>query len=242
MNFTLMLKGCTLWRLINAVSKGSIFIFLIALISNSEAQAALVLDKNRVVVNAQESAGVVKINNPTDRDYLVQSWITSEDNTIQEALFVQPPLIKIKAHHKVALHIDTIDPSLADQKQEKLYWLNVKEIPRMTKNSGSQLQVVMLTKVKILYRPAAVGAEMNNDYQKLAWKRVGGQLQVKNPTPYYITFAKVWEGNNSDHPLRADIIAPYSSLVIKDYHGASVINYAIINDYGNISDTINVSL
>ena len=215
---------------------------LIPLVISQQAQAALTLDQNRIVISAQEGIGIVKVDNPTNRDYLIQSWINDSNNGVQEELFIQPPLIKIKAHHKIALHIEAIDPTIARQKQEKLYWLNVKEIPKLENKGGSQLLLVMLTKIKILYRPEAVQPEMGNEYQNLKWKKAGGKLQVENPTPYYVTFSKVWEGNNAAHPLNADTVAPYSTLLIKDYHGASSINYTIIDDYGETSKAVHVPL
>lgn len=242
MNFILLLKGCTLWRKIFAISTGSIILLLNTLVGCEEAQASLILDQNRVVLSANEGAAIVKVDNPTDRDYLIQNWITAEDNSTQEALFVQPPLVKIKAHHKVALHIEAIDPAIAGETQEKLYRLNVKEIPKVENKGGSQLLLVMLTKIKILYRPTAVNAEMDQAYQKLTWHKAGNALRVDNPTPYYVTFDKVWEENNKTHPLDADTIAPHSTLTIKGYRGAANIYYSIINDYGDASDAIKVSL
>ena len=229
--------------LLNAVNKVSTCIFLTLTFTSCQGQAALTLDQSRVIISAQNDSGVVKINNPTDRDYLIQSWITDNDNNAQEELFVQPPLLKIKAHHKVALHIETINAALAQQPNEQLYRLNVKEIPRVDKNQGSaQLMLVMLTKVKVLYRPDTVPAEMSKDYLKLKWKRANGKLLVTNPTPYYITFNKVWEGTDKSHPLKADMIAPGATLTINHYHGASDIHYNIINDYGDNSETVNISL
>ncbi|URQ59582.1 molecular chaperone [Pantoea alhagi] len=242
MNLNAMLKGLRLWRAGNVICQGSVSLLLMMLISG-QAQASLILDQNRVVLSANEGGmGVVKVDNPTDRDYLIQSWITTDNNGVQEALFVQPPLVKIKAHQKVALHIEAIDSSLAEQPQEQLYRLNVKEIPKVEEKSGSQLILVMLTKVKILYRPAAVSPEMGNQYTKLTWKKVAGKLQVYNPTPYYVTFSKVWEGNDTAHALDADMVGPHSTMLIKGYHGASDINYRIINDYGDISKPVHVKL
>lgn len=229
--------------LLSVVSKVSTYVLLTFFFTGIPAQASLTLDQSRVIISAQNDSGVVKINNPTDRDYLIQSWITDSDNNAQEELFVQPPLLKIKAYHKVALHIETINAALAQQPHERLYRLNVKEIPRVDKNQGSaQLMLVMLTRVKVLYRPDTVPAEMRKDYLKLKWQRANGKLLVKNPTPYYITFNKVWEGNDKLHPLKADMIAPGATLTINHYHGAADIHYTIINDYGDNSETVNISL
>ncbi|MFD1802528.1 molecular chaperone [Mixta tenebrionis] len=224
-------------------SKSSLLVSLIFLFSAFQAQASLVLDQSRIVISAQDGMGTVKINNPTARDYLIQNWITNSKNGTQEEIFVQPPLLKIKARHKVAINVEAIDPALAKKAQEQLYWLNVKEIPKVDKSqNGSQLVLAMLTRVKVFYRPDGVPAEMGKEYMKLKWKRAGNNLTVTNPTPYYITFNEVWEGNNKAKPLVADMVAPGATLTIKNYRGSSVIHYNIIDDYGDNSDTVDITL
>lgn len=239
-----MLKGCRLWRSVNAVSTGSVlFLLIVFTVISAKARASLILDQSRIVMSANNGGmGIVKVDNPTDHDYLIQSWVSGDHDGVQEELFVQPPLIKIKAHHKVALHIEAIDAAIAAQKQEKLFQLNVKEIPKVEKKGGSQLLLVMLTKVKILYRPTALSPEIGNEYKKITWEKSPGALQVTNPTPYYVTFSEVWEGNNETHPLDVDMIAPRSTIFIKGYHGSHDIHYRIINDYGDISETVHVTL
>jgi P pilus assembly chaperone PapD len=229
--------------LLDKVNKSVLLASLMLIFSVFQAQASLTLDQSRVIISAQDGVGTIKINNPTNRDYLIQNWITDANNGTQEDIFVQPPLIKIKANHKVAINVEAIDPELAKKPHEQLYWLNVKEIPKVDKNQGgSQLLLVMLTRVKVLYRPDGVPAEMDKDYLKLKWKRAGSNLTVTNPTPYYITFNKVWEGNNTASPLVADMVAPGETLTIKNYRGSSMIHYNIIDDYGDNSDTVDIKL
>lgn len=216
--------------------------FLLCILIASGANASLVLDQNRVIYpGASVQSAVVKISNPTQNDFLVQAWAEDKDGRSQQDIFVDPPLSKIKGHHKISLRIMTINPSLVNKSQEQLYWLNVKEIPKIEKAaSGAQLAIVMRTRIKILYRPKSVPEEMDQVYKDLQWKKKSSGLEVINPTPYYITFDKVWLDNKNNQSIKADMIPPLSSsLMVKGNAGqASVVNYSVINDFGDTSDVV----
>lgn len=206
------------------------------------ASASLVLDQNRVIYpGASVQSVVVKISNPTQHDFLVQAWVEDKDGRTQQDIFVDPPLSKIAGQHKIALRVMAINPSMVNKSREQLYWLNIKEIPKIEKaSSGAQLAIVMRTRIKILYRPKEVPGEMGLAYKNLEWKRSSSGLQVFNPTPYYITFDKVWLDNQKTKSIKADMIPPLSTtLMAKGSAGsAGVINYTVINDFGDTSDVV----
>ena len=216
--------------------------FLLLLSIAPVANASLVLDQNRVIYpGASVQSAVVKISNPTQNDFLVQAWAEDKDGRSQQDIFVDPPLSKIRGQHKISLRIMAINPSLVNKSQEQLYWLNVKEIPKIEKvSSGAKLAIVMRTRIKILYRPKGVSEEMEQAYKNLEWKKNVSGLQVFNPTPYYITFDKVWLDNKKARSFRADMIPPFSTaLMAKGSAGqAAVVNYTVINDFGDTSDVV----
>lgn len=216
--------------------------FLLWIFIAQGAIASLVLDQNRVIYpGATVQSAMVKINNPTQHDFLVQAWVEDKDGKAQQDIFVDPPLSKIAGQHKIALRIMAINPSLVNSSREQLYWLNVKEIPKIEKASGgAQLAIVMRTRIKILYRPKDVPEEMEKAYKNLEWKRSSSGLQVFNPTPYYITFDKVWLDNQKTKSIKADMIPPLSTtLMAKGSAGsAGVVNYTVINDFGDTSDVV----
>lgn len=211
-------------------------------LSSYSAHAALILDQNRVVFPASEmKATVVKVDNPTENDFLMQSWVEGKDGKEQESIFVDPPLAKIKSHHKVALRITTIDPNIANKNEEQLYWLNVKEIPKLESDSTQpRLAIVMRTRIKVLYRPKSVPARMDKEYSRLKWKHTTNGLVIHNPTPYYITFNKVWSGRGEAGGIDIDMVSPNSDLIVsgKNAANANQVNFNIINDFGDTSDTI----
>lgn len=215
-------------------------ISLLYLLSYS-AHAALILDQNRVVFPASEmKVTIVKVDNPTESDFLMQSWVEDKEGKEQEDLFVDPPLAKIKSRHKVALRITTINPNIADKNEEQLYWLNVKEIPKL-ENGRTQprLAIVMRTRVKVLYRPKSVPVRMDKEYSRLEWKHIATGLVIHNPTPYYITFNKVWSGRSEAEGIDIDMVAPNSDLTVsgKTAAIAKQVSFNIIDDFGDTSDT-----
>lgn len=206
------------------------------------AHAALILDQNRVIFPASETqVAIVKVDNPTGNDFLMQSWVEDKDGRAQENIFVDPPLSKIKSHHKVALRITTINSQIADKNEEQLYWLNVKEIPKLeTDSTQPRLAIVMRTRVKVLYRPKSVPARMHKEYSQVEWHHTGSGLVIHNPTPHYITFNKVWSGSSKDIFFDVDMIAPNSDLTVSSKAAASakLVSFNIIDDFGDTSDTV----
>jgi len=204
--------------------------------------AALILDQNRVIYPAgQNSVAIVKIENPTDTDYLIQSYVEDINGKVQDDIFAEPPLAKIKAGHKVALRLTTINSALAQKQNEQLYWLNVTEIPRQEKGAEStHLSVIMRTRIKVFYRPVSVNARMEEDYTKLEWKHIQNGLKVHNPTPYYITFSKVWTDTQGHDAINMDMVAPHSDLTVNNRlaEKAVQVKYNIIDDFGDTSETV----
>lgn len=219
---------------------------LVNMVTVSPACASLVLDQNRVIFPASKTrVAIVKVDNPTNSDYLMQSWVEDKNGKPQEAIFVEPPLAKIKANHKVALRLTAINQDLEKKNEEQLYWLNVKEVPKLDSASGNpRLAIVMRTRIKVLYRPQTVKANMEKAYTRLEWKRTASGITVHNPTPYYITFNKVWAGSDESRSFDVDMIAPHADLIIKSGAAASArqIHFNIINDFGDTSETVTATV
>lgn len=80
------------------------------------------------------------------------------------------------------------------QDRESMYWLNNKSIPSVTPRDNT-LQVVVKTRIKLIYRPAALKQSSPEEQaDKLRWQRTGDRLQVTNPTPYYMNFNEIKVG------------------------------------------------
>ncbi|MBT9431458.1 molecular chaperone [Candidatus Sodalis endolongispinus] len=124
------------------------------------ARAALILDGTRLIFPASEQSASIVVENPTDDDFLMQSWLENSSGQAQEKLLVEPQVAQIKAHHKVTLRVNIVDPQIRQGNSEKLFWLKVKEIPKVYANeASSDLLLAMQTRIKVFFRPQGISAE-----------------------------------------------------------------------------------
>ncbi|AHF75586.1 Fimbrial chaperone protein [Sodalis praecaptivus] len=205
------------------------------------AKAALILDGTRLIFPAGEQSASIVVENPTDDDYLMQSWLENSAGQPQENLMVEPPVAQIKAHHKVTLRVNVVDPQVRQGSSEKLFWLNVKEIPKVDTNAASSdLLLAMQTRIKLFFRPQGVAADRGDAWKKLEWFYQSGKLTVKNPTPYFITVNKALA--DGQQALTIDMVAPYTSEALprKNQNVARVgkVIYDTLTDFGDISEKV----
>lgn len=217
--------------------KGSALIIAMLLMPFFNARAALVLSGTRVIFPASEYQVSLKVDNPTDNDYLMQSWVEDDSGKPQQGILVEPPVAQIKAHHKVELRFNLVDPTLKDNKSEKLFWLNVKEIPKVdSTTSGSELLLAMQTKIKLFYRPTGVEAASGDAWKKLTWLRTGNSIEVSNPTPYFITVDSATTENHTK--LNVDMIAPFSKkrMPLQASEKGNSVTWNAITDFGDVTE------
>jgi chaperone protein EcpD len=208
--------------------------------------ASLVLDETRVIYPQSASQVSVKVDNPTDLNFLAQAWIEDENAQEEERFTVYPPLSKINANSTSTLRIEKIDSEKLPTDRETMMWLNIKEIPQHQVSKGPQLVVAFKTRIKIFYRPKSIDPELHESFTRMTWRAMPGKVIVTNPTPYHITFNKVWDGpiTNKDNELTANMVAPFSTLTIPVPGGKTVhsIYYDIINDFGGLSEIQHISI
>lgn len=208
--------------------------------------ASLVLDETRVIYPEADPQESVKVDNPTSLNFLAQAWIEDEHGREEQHFTVYPPLSRINANSTSSVRIEKIDSEKLPADRETLMWLNIKEIPQRQKADGPQLVVAFKSRIKILYRPKSIDPELHESFTKMTWQTLPGKLIVSNPTPYHITFDKVWDGamNNPTNELPANMVAPFSSLTISVPAGKTVhtVYYDIINDFGGLSEIQHISL
>ncbi|UDG01062.1 molecular chaperone [Enterobacter cloacae] len=202
------------------------------------ARAALVLSGTRVIFPASENQVSIKVDNPTENDYLMQSWVEDDAGKPQQDILVEPPVAQIKANHKVELRFSLVEPALKNNKSEQLFWLNVKEIPRVdASSSSSELLLAMQTKIKVFYRPAGIDPESGDAWKKLTWRRAGKNIEVNNPTPYFITIDRAMIDGHTK--IDVDMVSPFSTKAVQLQGTAKVnsISWNAISDYGDVTET-----
>lgn len=110
--------------------------FLASLALPSEAEATVIINGTRVVMDGNKNEAVITVHNPDEAVYLVQSWVEKKPGDTQKTpFFVTPPLSRIDPGKINTLRIILTEKSLPDSK-ESLFWLNIKAIPSLPSSGG----------------------------------------------------------------------------------------------------------
>lgn len=215
------------------------------------ADASVVITGTRVVFPAQQSEVTVRLSNQADHPALVEAWIdtgdtkSTPDNT-NAPFLITPPLFRMEPHKDQNLRIiytQAAQPLPTDR--ESVFYLNVLEVP--PKPTGSQaagrnyLQFAMQSRLKLFYRPAGLPGDVMKAPDQLRFTAQGTTLDVRNPTPYYVTIGSVAFGPDGK-PLEgvSGMVAPLGELhlTLKGLAQApaagTAITFATINDYGAV--------
>ncbi|QJW53196.1 putative fimbrial chaperone YfcS [Serratia plymuthica] len=207
-----------------------------------QAQAAIALDRTRVIFDGDQNSVSLNISNQNKQlPYLAQAWLEDgEGNKVQSPLVVLPPVQRVEPGKPSQVKIQALPAAKQlPQDRETLYYFNLREIPPKS-DKPNTLQIALQTRIKLFYRPSAITptqAEMATPWQeKLTLSKQGDKYQVNNPTPYYITIVdagskKGAEGVKGFEPL---MVPPKGNASLgvsaAALGGAPVLTY--INDYG----------
>ena len=157
------------------------------------ANAAIALDRTRVIFDGGKDATSVNItNNNTQLPYLAQGWIENEEGQkLTTPLIVLPPVQRLEPGKQSQVKVQALPAAKAlPQDRETVYYFNLREIPPRS-DKPNTLQIALQTRIKLFYRPQAITPtqqDLSNPWQeKLTLTRQGDHYQVNNPTPYYVT-------------------------------------------------------
>ncbi|MFP7608712.1 fimbria/pilus periplasmic chaperone [Serratia quinivorans] len=206
----------------------------------AQAQAAIALDRTRVIFDGGQNSVSLNISNQNKQlPYLAQAWLEDEQGTkIQSPLVVLPPVQRVEPGKPSQVKIQALPAAKQlPQDRETLYYFNLREIPPKS-DKPNTLQIALQTRIKLFYRPAAIAPQQNAApwQEKLTLSKQGDKYQVNNPTPYYITIVdasskKGAEGVKGFEPLMVPPKGNISLGVSATALGSSpVLTY--INDYG----------
>lgn len=213
---------------------------LLLALSAHQAQAAIALDRTRVIFDGGLKSVSLNVTNQNKQlPYLAQGWIEdAQGNKIQSPLIVLPPVQRIEPGKGSQVKIQALPTvGLLANDRETLYYFNLREIPPRS-NKPNTLQIALQTRIKLFYRPAAIAMDKNGvpPQEALTLTRTGDKYVVNNPTPYYITLVdgasrKGAAGLKEFAPV---MVAPKSSTPLSvsaaSLGGNPVLTY--VNDYG----------
>ncbi|MEI7165464.1 fimbria/pilus periplasmic chaperone [Pectobacterium parmentieri] len=213
---------------------GGTLLCVFGLFSTLVSAGGISLGGTRVVYPLDAKQTSVSIRNTDDSAiYLVQSWIEKQDGTRTQDFIVTPPLYTSRPGNENTLRLISVDASLP-QNKESLYYFNVKAVPSVDKKTreagNSSLVVATVIRVKMFVRPDGLQPVRDKALQALQFIRKGAQLEIRNPTPYYLTISQLKAGN---HELQNVMVAPKSHESVPLPAGSgNNLSWRTINDYG----------
>lgn len=214
----------------------SLFLVASLLGATQFAWAGVVVGGTRVIYDGAKKEAAISVRNPEKTTpYLIQSWVenASAQDTTKTPFIITPPLFRLDAGQENVLRIVRTGGQLPENK-ESLYWLNIKSIPSTEQSDKNQLQISVKTRIKLIYRPTGLSGNAAEAYQALTFTRQGNQLQVNNPTPYYVAFYSVKVGAQEIH--NAGTVSPQATLSWPLPPGATGnVSWQTINDFGGIT-------
>lgn len=206
----------------------------------SQAQAAIALDRTRVVFDGAQKSVSLNISNQNKQlPYLAQGWVEDKDGQkIQSPLTVLPPVQRIEPGKPSQVKVQSLPTvKTLPQDRESLYYFNLREIPPKSTKPNT-LQIALQTRIKLFYRPAGIAIDKNAPppQESLTLSRQGNSFMVNNPTPYYVTLVDADKSVNGSgiKGFEPMMIAPKSQMPLT-VSAAAVGNSPVltyVNDYG----------
>ncbi|WP_336193011.1 molecular chaperone [Providencia stuartii] len=222
----------------------------------SSAEGGLSLSQTRVIFDAKAKNTKVTLNNQSDRVYLVSSRVllTPEATTPTVALpfMITPPLFRLEKESRNTVLIAKNDTSALPTDRESVFYLSFLAIPSVKKNDDTasldekatgmttpQVSLGIRTTIKLFYRPSGLSFPSAAAASQLTFAHHGTQLSVNNPTPYYVTLARLTV-NGQVIPVRETgaMIAPFAShdYATPGITQANTVTWSVITDFGGMSD------
>ncbi|WP_140187584.1 fimbria/pilus periplasmic chaperone, partial [Providencia stuartii] len=159
------------------------------------------LGTTRVIYPTDSEQVKLKIyNSDKDSSYLVQSWISDENNNKIIDIIITPPLFVIKPNSDSILNVVyTGDKSKLPKDREKIFYLNSKVIPSLNEEErkiDNALLISSTTKIKLFIRPSEIKENSFESYKELRCSFIKDKLKIDNPTPFYINLVSLNNGGN----------------------------------------------
>ncbi|WP_234704189.1 fimbria/pilus periplasmic chaperone [Aeromonas veronii] len=211
-------------------------------LTTSAANAAITLDRTRVIFPGDSNALSMKVTNQNkELPYLAQAWMEDENgNKINSPFTVLPPIQRVEPDSTTILQVRSLPvTNLLPQDKESLFYFNVREVPPKSEKANV-LQLALQTKVKFFYRPQALvvapGSNKAPWQEQLTLHPEGGSYRLDNPTPYYVTVVEAATSTKGE-PLgsfEGIMLAPKSSskLNLGGKSLGSTPSFIYVDDYG----------
>lgn len=209
----------------------------------AQAKGGVSIQGTRIVYpqNAKQESLSVHNSSPED-SFLVQSWVEDASGHKSHDFVVTPPLYLSGPNNENTLRLMRVGGQQVSDR-ETLYYFVSKAIPSIDDQNGAAknvLRIAAATRIKLFVRPAGLTPAVDKAPSLLSFHRSGGELQISNPTPYYLTLTEMKAGGKS---LKDIMVAPKSSVSERLPAGSgNALTFHNITDFGAISATYQATI
>lgn len=207
------------------------------------AEGGISLGATRVIYPAGAKQASLAINNSDKKSrFLISSWVEDEQGQKVKTFAVTPPLFVSEPDSENTLRIIYVGPPLPGDR-ESLFWLNVKAIPSVDKESlagKNVLHLAILSRIKLFVRPPTLSEPVKEAPAALSFAREGNTLKINNASPFYLSLVNV---HIKQRKLDNVMVAPKKSTQValpSDIRGD--LTFQTVNDYGAVTAVRTVSL
>ncbi|WP_196319678.1 molecular chaperone [Burkholderia cepacia] len=221
------------------------------------AHAGVVVVGTRFVMAAPQTQLSISVRNTANSPFLVSSKVVGRDErgeigfqvaasapdegVLMVPFVITPPLFRLDGGRANTIRLLCTGCQYLPADRESVFGVSVAGIPagHVVPNT---VQLAVRSHFKLLYRPANLPGSPKTAYQKLRWLRRGANVEVINPTPYYITMFRV-EVNDHELPA-AGMVPPYGRRRESWCSAESVCNlkWRSLDDFGSVQRPWQVTL
>lgn len=220
----------------NVIKSGAVLLGWLIFSFTVQAAGGIGLGATRVIYPADAKQTSLSITNSdkTER-YLVNSWVENNLGAKDKSFIVTPPLFVSEPKSENTLRIIYVGQPLPTDR-ESIFWMNVKAIPSVDKNSVENrnvLQLAIMSRIKLFVRPKNLPMKPEDVLKQLRFTRSGAHLSIHNPSPYYVSTVNLKIGNDK---LPNTMVAPKSVAQVAVATGMQgKITFQTVNDYGAVT-------
>ncbi|AYA08387.1 molecular chaperone [Rahnella aquatilis] len=230
----------------NTMIKTLAGICLVLFTAQAYADGGVSFSRNRMIFPASEKSISITVNNHSDNTYLVQAGVSLDSDKKTPAPFmVTPPLFRLEKSDSNVMRIMRVGGDMPPDRESVFYFfastIPSQSVPTMVPGkdgtTGARVTIAMKTVLKLFWRPEGLSMSPASALSKLGFVNEPGGVVVKNPTPYYQSFAALtFDGKAQDIDRQPSMVSPFSELRFTTPQPVRQVSWAVMNDYGGATE------
>ncbi|MCU6244086.1 fimbrial biogenesis chaperone [Enterobacter asburiae] len=226
------------------------FCCLVASAPPAALAGGLGLGQTRVVYHEGDTSQSVTLHNAGENVYLIQASVTDKNQSTSTPVFsVLPPVFRLEPDADSVVRIVRTGGDLP-RDRESVFRLRIGsieghkgELPTQLADKegvGGTISLSIGFSIKVFYRPNGLSMTPEEARSKLTFSHHGNRLVIKNPTPYYLTFASLNAGGKVVDVSAGDgmqMVSPYAQTEYSLPGGmkGNRVVWTVITDSGEMS-------